>query len=172
MHFHLLSSSWLLRACTGIEGKVCVPSLMAWWQFEKGMAGWILLFVLVADWIWSNSARWLLIGDTVLATMPYPTSKIRQASRVVEDPLQCLELHLQRCIRGFIGAGWQRLVCGAFDRFLAIGSSRSTKDINRGYPAAYQPKGWCHRAGRSLPTSGKHLTSPCQSDDDPWHLQQ
>ena len=87
MLFHLLSSSWLLRACTGIDGKVYVPSLMAWWQFEKGTAGWILLFVLVADWIWSNSACWLLIGDTVLATMPYPTSKIRQASRVVEDPL-------------------------------------------------------------------------------------
>jgi hypothetical protein len=43
---------------------------------------------------------------------------------------------------------------------------------HRGYPAAYQPKGWCHRAGRSLPTSGKHLTNPCQFDDDPWHLQQ
>jgi hypothetical protein len=43
---------------------------------------------------------------------------------------------------------------------------------HQGYPAAYQPKGWCHRAGRSLPTSGEHLTTPYQSDDDPWHLQQ
>ena len=92
-----------------------------------------------------------MIGDTVLVTMPYPTSKIRQASRVVEDPLKCLELHLQRCIRGFIGAGWQRSVCGAFDRFLAIGSSRSTEDIECTRLPINQKADVTEQAGHSQP---------------------
>lgn len=161
------STFWVLVDCCVLvlgltEKYACLP----WWlggSSKKGrLDGSCYLFLLQIEY-----GQTLLV-DCWSVTPCWRRCHIRQA----RSDKQVVWWRIHCCIRGFIGAGWQRSVCGAFDRFLAIGSSRSTEDINRGYPAAYQPKGWCHRAGRSLPTSGEHLTSPCQSDDDPWHLQQ
>jgi hypothetical protein len=56
-----------------------------------------------------------LIDDTLLATMPYMR---QEASHVVVDPLQCLELHLQRCICG--QRSWLAEISVQQSLFLAI----------------------------------------------------
>lgn len=116
----------------------------------------------------TNFLHWwacILINYTVLATMPYPGSK--------------------SCRRGSAAVSWDGSVIMHLQTMEPAGGDQSFSTAVKvhqwelelrlpGIPGRKDDV--IHRAGRPLPTSGKHLsinpTTACQSDDDSLHLQQ